>query len=67
MGAYLAASSEWTRVSEQCSKDQPRLEEVLHARRRQGLSSLESLVAFLEAELGAVGDVPARMRPKEEL
>ena len=43
------------------------VEEVLHERRRRGFTSLESVLAFLEAELGAAGDVPARMRPKEEL
>jgi hypothetical protein len=32
------------------------LEEVLHARRRWGFSSLEALCAFLQAELSGTGE-----------
>ena len=39
----------------------------LHQRRRWGFTSLESLVAFLEADLGAAEGARSRMRPKEEL
>jgi hypothetical protein len=35
------------------------VEEVLHERRRWGFSSLEALVAFLQAEMVAEGDEPA--------
>lgn len=42
-------------------------EEVLHERRQRGFASLESLVAFLRAELAGVGNGPAGWKSKEEV